>query len=456
MNPKAVLVAILCSCITIGVGAHASELVRIATFEADVTPPIGSPLCSALVAPAARIEDPLSCRGMVLIGQGKPIVICALDWVGIGNSGFDAWKQILAEAAGTTPDRVALHCTHAHDAPGCDFDAEALLAEHGLSGAMFDVAFTRKAMADASQALKSAMQNTRSITHVGTGQAKVEKVASNRRVLGPDGRVKWVRYSATLNPEAIAQPEGVIDPYLYIVSFWDGDHPLASMSYYATHPQSHYGQGSVSCDFPGLARNLRAKELPGVTLLHFNGAGGNVAAGKYNDGAAANRPILTQRVAEGMTAAWNGTSKHAVFADDLAWHVEPVSLPIASHLDDNRLRATLANTQQPIKARVQAARQIAWIRRVKAGHKIDLTCLALGPVRVLHMPGELFVEYQLAAAKMRPDLFVTMAAYGDYGMGYIGTRIAYSQGGYEVGPGASLVDESVEDVLLKAIGRMLK
>jgi hypothetical protein len=31
------------------------------------------------------------------------------------------------------------------------------------------------------------------------------------------------------------------------------------------------------------------------------------------------------------------------------------------------------------------------------------------------MPGELFVEYQLAAKAMRPDLFVTMAAYGDYG-----------------------------------------
>ena len=50
------------------------------------------------------------------------------------------------------------------------------------------------------------------------------------------------------------------------------------------------------------------------------------------------------------------------------------------------------------------------------------------------MPGELFVEYQLFAQRLRPDLFVAMAAYGDYSPGYIGTRIAYTQGGYETGP----------------------
>ena len=58
---------------------------------------------------------------------------------------------------------------------------------------------------------------------------------------------------------------------------------------------------------------------------------------------------------------------------------------------------------------------------------------------MLHLPGELFVEYQLAAQKLRPDLFVAMAAYGDYGPGYIGTEVAYPQGGYETGPQASLV-----------------
>jgi hypothetical protein len=49
-----------------------------------------------------------------------------------------------------------------------------------------------------------------------------------------------------------------------------------------------------------------------------------------------------------------------------------------------------------------------------------------------------------------------MAAYGDYGTGYIGTEIAYSQGGYETSPGASNVAPQVEKVLTEGMQALLK
>ena len=88
-------------------------------------------------------------------------------------------------------------------------------------------------------------------------------------------------------------------------------------------------------------------------------------------------------------------------------------------------------------------------------HKIDLSCLRLKQVDILHMPGELFVEYQLAAKAQRPDLFVAMAAYGDYGPGYVGTAIAYEQVGYETQPASSNVAPEVEGVLMGAIKKLL-
>ncbi len=69
------------------------------------------------------------------------------------------------------------------------------------------------------------------------------------------------------------------------------------------------------------------------------------------------------------------------------------------------------------------------------------------------MPGELFVEYQLAAKAMRPDLFVSMAAYGDYGPFYIGTEEAYDQGGYEID--ASSVTGESENILMDALHSLL-
>jgi hypothetical protein len=429
----------------------------IATFQIDATPPLGSPLCGGGVAPAEKIIDPLSARGIVLLTDQPPIVLCAVDWVGIGNGGRDEWRRALAEAAGTTSDRVSVHTVHQHDAPGCDFSAEELLAERGLGSAMFNADFARDTIARAAEAARRALADPRRVTHLGMGKAKVEKVASNRRVLGPDGKVKYVRYSSCRDEAARAAPEGVIDPYVRNLSFWDGDRPIASLTYYATHPQSFYGRGAVSADFVGMARAIREATLPEVSHIYFNGAGGNVAAGKYNDGSPVNRLILARRLVEGMEDAWEATVKIAIRAEDVSWQVRPVALPLSKRLAENEGKnlQTLDNPEAKLNDRIRAARDLVWTRRCKADRPIELTCLRLGPAYVLHAPGELFVEYQLAAQEMLPDNTVCMAAYGDYGPGYIGTEISYSQGGYETGI-VSRVAPEVEGVLMNALRDLLK
>ena len=125
-------------------------------------------------------------------------------------------------------------------------------------------------------------------------------------------------------------------------------------------------------------------------------------------------------------------------------------------LDEKKLLATLEDESAPASKRSSAAGELIWLRRCSSGDTIDVSSLRLGKARVLHLPGELFVEYQLAAQKLRPDLFVAMAAYGDYGTGYIGTEIAYSQGGYETRPGVTHVAPEAESVLMDAITRLLK
>lgn len=444
----------IATCLLASLPAFAGEL-RIAPFEADVTPPLGTPLCDALVQPAKEIVDPLSARGVVILTNDKPIVLCALDWVGIGNSGYNTFRDVLAKAAGTTRERVCVHCLHQHDAPGCDFEADEVLASVGLGGKLFDPIFAHKAANRIAAAIKKALDRPQHVTHLAFGKAKVEHVAATRRVMGADGKVKYVRYSATKDPLIRAEPEGVFDPYLQLVSFWDADRPVASLTYYATHPQSYYGKGGVSCDFPGLARGLRERATPGVLHVHFNGAGGNVTAGKYNDGSPENRMILAQRLAKGMQEAYDSARRLPVKAEDVQFRVKAVALPLSKLYNTKDLKARIADEKLPTPERIRAARNYVWARRCEAGEQIDVTCLRLGPAYLLHMPGELFVEYQLAAQKMRPDSPVLMAAYGDYGPGYIGTAVAYSQGGYETGP-VSRVAPEVEVVLVRAMQELLQ
>ena len=446
---------LICASLFAGISARADESpLKIAVFEADITPPLGAPLCDALVPPAKEIVDPLKARGVVLLTGGNPIVLCALDWVGIGNSGYDQFREALAKGAGTSRGRVAVHCLHQHDAPGCDFAADELLIPYGLGNKLFDVAFARSAIERTAEAVRKSIQKPLSVTHVGYGKGKVSEVASNRRVMGDDGKVKYVRYSSTKDEKIRAEPEGIIDPFVHLVSFWNGETLLASLTYYATHPQSYYAEGGVSCDFPGLARGIRDRDEPKVFHVHFDGAGGNVTAGKYNDGAPENRPILAQRLAEGMKAAGDATKKYAIATNQVGWKIEPVALPAAADLDIEQLKKTLGDETAAVPARLSAARNLVWALRCAAGEKIEITCLELGPIAVLHMPGELFVEYQLAAQKMRPESPVVMAAYGDYGPGYIGLEKSYSQGGYETGP-VSRVAPQVESVLMDAMAELL-
>lgn len=430
----------------------AAPAVKVATFDVDATPPVGSAMA---YDPVKRHDElTLRCRGVVILGAGKPVVLCAVDWIGVANEGHDLFRETLARAAGTTPDRVAVHALHQHDAPGCDLTAERLIRDLGLKDfGRFESGFHRDVMHRAARAITAALPAARPVTHYGWGVAPVREVASNRRILGPDGKVRAVRYTATRDPALRAEPEGVIDPEVSVLSFWNGGRPVAVLSYYACHPQSYYRTGVPSPDFPGIARFVRGQAVPDALHVHFNGAGGNVGAGKYNDGDKENRVALALRLADGMRRALADTKPLPLTGADVGWEAVPVELPVAAHLKEEELIKDLK--AEPARGYVSKADQLAWVVRRKAGHATDVGCLRVGPCRVLHMPGELFVEYQLAAKKMRPDLRVAVAAYGDYGPAYIGTTAAYAEGGYETSPRASNVAPEVEPILMDAMKRLL-
>ena len=424
---------------------------HLATFSCDVTPPDEHPLCGGWIEPVRGVDDPLRALGVVLLGVGKPVVLCAVDWTGLRNEAFRIWRKALAEAAHTTPEHVSLHTVHPHNAPFADVEAQKFIAAAGAPKSL-DLNYYDECVKKSADTLKAALPKAIPFTHIGTGSAEVKEVASNRRVLGPDGKVKFTRTSATKNKEARDQPEGLIDLWLRTLSFWDGDKPLAALSFYACHPMSYYGDGRVSADFCGLARQKRQEETD-VFQVYFNGCGGNITAGKYNDGAKENRTVLRERMYAAMTNAWKSTKRTEV--KRWQWRFEPVILPARKeHLfGAEQSKKTLEDPKATAARRNNAAFQLAWLKRIDT--PIEVNCLDFGGLVLnLFLPGEAFVEYQLAAQKMRPHAVVNVAAYGDDGPGYIPTAKAYLEGGYE--PTVALSGPGSEDILLKAMRKLLK
>jgi hypothetical protein len=437
----------------VGAGDDGPAPVRVAAFSAEVTPPLGHPLMGGGIMPAQRIDDPLYAHGFVLLGEGKPIVFVAVDWCEIRNDAYERWRSVLAAAAGTDAERVLVAALHQHDAPIADLTAQKLLEEHKAKGSICDAGFHERSVQRVATALKDGLKQPRRITHLGLGQAKVERVASNRRYVSGDQRLHFDRTSASRSDAARQADEGLIDPWLKTLSFWDGDQPVLALSAYAVHPMSYYGKGGVSADFVGLARKRRHTDDPKVLQIYVSGCSGNVTAGKYNDGAAENRAVLADRIYQAMTRAWRDTKRRPLPRLDFRstkLRLEPRDDAGFTVAD---LQKRLTGDAKPF-GQCLAALGLSWRRRADAGATLDVPVLDWGAAALVLAPAESYVEFQLAAQKMRPGDFVMVAGYGECAPGYIPTekhiaeRDANLRDWHWVAPGS-------EARLLEAIKRVL-
>ena len=102
--------------------------VRLASFTADVTVPVGHGMMGGAWR-ATRIADPLQAHGLVLLGDGRPVVFVAVDWCEIRNDALARWQSVLAAAADTDPERVMVSAVHQHDAPVANLEAELALPQ---------------------------------------------------------------------------------------------------------------------------------------------------------------------------------------------------------------------------------------------------------------------------------------------------------------------------------------
>ncbi|MBL8178747.1 MAG: hypothetical protein JNK48_28995 [Bryobacterales bacterium] len=395
----------------------------LATFDADITPPVGGPLFTGI---ARSIVDRLQARGLILHGAGQPVVILSLDWCEIRNDSYDLWRDRIAAAARTTRERVLLTCIHQHDAPYTDSYAQQLLTQNNVPDPLCDPAFETQTIARVAAAVQTA--RPRPITEIGAGQARIEQLVSNRRYLLPDGKVSFGRTSATRDPALRALPEGLTDPYLKTISFWDRSTPVAALSCFSIHPMSYYGQGDVTGDFPALARTLRQSQSPNIFQIYCSGASGDTIGGKYNDGTPATRLLMRDKLLQGMETAWKNTIRRPVSAASFRnTHLRFQPRDTGDFRID-AMQRILADPKEPRRRRFDAALGLSWRRRLQQNRPIDVPCLDFGAAAILLVPAEAFVQYQLWAQEERPQDFVVTLGYGECAPGYIPTQSNVDEG----------------------------
>ena len=433
-----------------GGAAEEAAVLKVATFRCDVTPPLDGSFRGGWTQPLTSLVDPVWAKGIVLDDGSARYVLCAVDWCELCNGTHLLWRRKVAEAAGTDVSRVAVQCVHQHTAPIADGDAQAILDKQASPPKCSGRKSLETLAGRLGAAVRESLARLEPFDRVGTGEAKVDRVAANRRVVLDDGKIH-VRWSSCTDPELRRAPEGLIDPMLKTVTLARGDKPLVRLHYYATHPQTGLGDGPVSVDFVGFAREKLEKQ-DGAFQVYLTGCSGNVTAGKYNDGSQQARSELTQRLLAAMQASVAATKYAPV--ERIGWRALPVPLPVRTDREFTRAENAkiAADAKGDPKGRVMAACRVAYHDRCAI--PVEFSLLELGPVRVLHLPGEPFVEFQLLAQRLAPKCFVAVAGYGDGGPGYLCTERSYSEGGYE--PTGSMLAPHAEAIIGKAIAQLLQ
>jgi hypothetical protein len=410
-----------------------SAAVQAAAFSCDATPPPGQP--NIWVEPVKEVLDPLFCKGIVLEGNGQRVVLAALDWCGAGGVTYDRLCSALAHGAATSRRNVWLHCVHQHAAPYVVGDAYRILEKSRPQALRMSERFLQLLAERLAGSAAAAARALQPVERIGTGMARVERVASARRLL-VDGKIV-TRYSSTAKaPELADLPEGDIDPDIRCLSLEGAGGAIARLMFYATHPQTFCCDGRVSADFVGAARAAVEKDT-GAPVLYFTGFAGDVTVGKYNQGREEQRVALAGRLADGMRRAIRAASleQPAVFA----WRTAPLRLE--PRTDFPPVEAA-ASDQDAYRRAITAA-------FARAGRVLTACALEMGPALLFCLPGEPLLAFQREAQAAGAGKFVCAAGYGDIFPGYLCRDEDYRLGGYE--PGASNVQPGSEARIRKAI-----
>jgi hypothetical protein len=103
----------------------------------------------------------------------------------------------------------------------------------------------------------------------------------------------------------------------------------------------------------------------------------------------------------------------AAAIEQVAWRTAEILPSPRGTFSAEALEKQIANKAESVAGRSRPAYALAWLRRLERKLPLVISSLHVNQIRMLHLPGGCFVEYQLRAQQLQPSRFVATAAYGD-------------------------------------------
>lgn len=394
---------------------------------------------------SSGVHDPLYAKALVLCEtdlQKDGIAFVSTDLCLISTEDNLATRRRITQKTGIPTERIILAATHNHSGP----------ATIGYFSPKEDDYI--KALIDKIVAVAASAVTALAPAVVGCASGREDTISHYRRLLADDGHVvmNWEPWPA----ERIVRPLGVIDPevgVLKVMSANDTTKTIALLFNHAGHPNVLSGDNYlITPDYPGLAEKILEKKFGG-TALFFNGAQGTMDIDGLKDRDWAGRDRVGQALADAVAQTAQGIKSLA-----------PAKFRVAA-------------THYTVPARKISAKELAWADRIlkqtggavqtvadgvgddyKAGHyrklhacenqaiEIEQVCVTIGDNALISFPGELFTEIGQQIKAQSPLKHTWCLGLANGQIGYVPTREAISQGGYE--PDTRAADDAAAEQIV--------
>lgn len=426
----------------------------------DVTPPLGT-LMAGYYRPrvAEGILDPIELNAVAFSDGERTAVIIAADFVGVTQERAAQIREMIEEKLGVPANNVTVAATHTHTSvrfgnksiPETKSIAKTIEINHE--------GYISVLLSKFVDAARLAINDMKEAT-ISVGEAETERQISYvRRFLMKDGQIR--SFPKIIPDPNIVRAVGEPDNTLRLVKISrEGANDIA-IANFSTHPDTTTGP-LFSADWPGHSRRFFEEENPGVNCLMLVGPQGDtnhidVTKEGVQYGPEQSRAI-GRVIANAINVAWNNTTPvkaDKIVTDSRVIYNRTRTDGLEKYDESNRfLEDYFAKRIKAHAQELAAAKRVVNIRHMPIFQTIPVSTLRVGDVAFVGFGGEAFTEYANRARALAPDKYVVSITCANGYQGYLPTKSAYEDGGYE--SGGSAFSPSLEEEIMTEVKDMLE
>jgi neutral ceramidase len=428
---------------------------KIGVAQIDYTPPVGLTLMgnSRQDYASRGIHDPLYSRAIVFAGKtGEKLAILSVDICLLDRHNVTFMRKLISSETNISPENILIAGTHTHSGPAP--------IQLGLLPKCEDDQI-REFLSKASKAALLANKNLKE-TQLFVGYADESRVSFNRRLKCKDAKIhmNWEK----VDPNFVVEVPAHIDSQIITVSMIQKGKPAAAMVNFGLHPAVLAGDNWLySADFPGyLAEAMEGLCKKGFITAFFNGCCGNVNHIDYADKLQGRGYAMTQRIGYMLAvAAKKSMVNHtAVKGDVITVSRKMVPLKRCKITDQQRKwaqRVIEKSKKHPAPGQVDGLPDEyyahIWLSMYDKQHETDyveIMVIRVGDLAVAGLPGELFCELGMEIKKRSPARHTMVVELANDAIGYLPTRKAFKEGGYETSTGVTRYQRGAGEQIVEA------